>query len=250
MDDAHANFICEQTGINRHRCALLPNAVAGSARSTNNGWLRQQFGLKRSDVLVLHAGGIGAAQQRMELARAARSWPESTHLVFQAHCRMDHESYYREFAEEVQTIENVHLSSQAVARDQLDAVVGSADIGIAWYDRELLGYRADLLGLAAGKIGRCLRNGVPVIARSLPTVQQYIDRYSCGLCVDRCDEIASAIERVMKHHEQYRREALRCYEELWRAERYFPEIERRIRQLVADPAGRSEFAKRALDLER
>jgi glycosyltransferase involved in cell wall biosynthesis len=116
--------------------------------------------------------------------------------------------------------------------EQLDNLVGSADIGIAWYDHDLLGYRAELLGLAAGKIGRYLKNGLPVIARNLPTIKEYLDRYECGICVDRLDEITAAIDTIKNDYERYSKNALRCYEELWKPEPYLQEIQRRIEKIV------------------
>jgi glycosyltransferase involved in cell wall biosynthesis len=232
MDEHHATFICAQTGISKERCVFLPVATSGPLNDRKNDLLRRRFALQESDVLLLHAGGIGAAQQSLELANMAREWGNRYHLVFHAHCRMDGDDYFQQFARTLQKAKNVHLNNEPVAKEELDLIVGSADIGIAWYDHEMLGYRAELLGLAAGKIGRYLKNGVPVIARNLPTIKEYLDKYECGICVDRLDEITSAVEKIEKDYERYSQNALRCYEELWKPERYLQEIQRRIEKIL------------------
>jgi glycosyltransferase involved in cell wall biosynthesis len=237
MDEHHSSFICKQVGISKDRCIFLPNATSGPAKREKTDVLRRKFFVKDEELLLVHAGGIGAAQQSIELANAARNWGQCFHLIFHAHCRMDEEKYFQQFADAIQSANNVHLNNQPVSSEQLDALISSADIGIAWYDRDLLGYRAELLGLAPGKIGRYLKNGLPVIAPNLPTIKEYLDEYACGICVDRLDDIASAVETIKTDYMRFSQNALRCYEELWRPERYLRDIQLRIEKMVEPSVG-------------
>ena len=233
MDDHHATFICAQTGISKDRCILLPNAASGAPLNhKKNDLLRKRFSLQERDILLLHAGAIGSAQQSLELVNVARAWDNRYHLIFHTHSRMDGQNYFQKFAQTLKKAKNVHLNNEPVSKEQLDVLVGSADIGIAWYNHDILGYRSELLGLAAGKIGRCLKNSVPVIVRNLPTIKEYIDRYDCGICVDRLDEIALAVEKIEKDYERYSHNALQCYEELWKPEPYLEKIQQRIEKIM------------------
>jgi glycosyltransferase involved in cell wall biosynthesis len=228
MDGHHVDFICEQTGASRNRCVFLPVAASGPVNLEKSDVLRSSLGLAQGDVLLLQAGAVGAAQQSLELAEAARLWPHHWHLVLHTHSPADSNPYFQALLQAVGHIENVHVHNQPVARDQLDSLIRSTDIGIAWYDRGLLGFRAELLGLAAGKIGRCLRNGIPVIVPNLSTIREYIEEYQCGVCVNDLTEIPRAAESILRDYERFRANALRCYEQLWRPERYFPEIQQRV----------------------
>lgn len=231
MDQAHSDFIQSQTGANEKRIALLPNAASGVARITKSTHLRDKYSGLTGKTIILHAGGIGQAQQSLDLAKAAADWDPGHHLVFQAHCRMDRESYFQEFAKEIKTMANVTLNNEPAPPDALDSLITSADIGIAWYDRAFLGYRADLLGLAPGKIGRYLRNGIPVIVTNLPTVSEYINRYRCGICIDSLDQAGAAIDAIMKDYEMYSRNAIRCFNEVWRPEPHLENLKVRIHAL-------------------
>jgi len=231
MDEHHANFIRTQAGINKNRFAYLPVASSGPLNNRKNNLLRKRFSLQENDLLLLHAGGIGAAQQSLELANTAKEWAKHYNLVFHAHCRMD-DDYFQKFAHMLHKTKNVHLNNEPVNSEELDVLVSSADIGIAWYDHDLLGYRAELLGVAAGKIGRYLKNGLPVICRNLPTVKEYLDKYECGLCTDKLEDIPAAIDIIENNYERYSKNALRCYEELWRPDRYLIEIQRRIENIL------------------
>jgi len=233
MDQPHADFICSETGIPPERIALAPNTLRGPGRRQPSVSLKNHLGLKPDSILILHAGGIGAAQASRQLAEAARSWDSDWQLVFHAHCDMRHEEYYRDFAKLLVNEHSIHLNAQSVPPEKLDDLVSNADIGLAWYDRDLLGFRADLLGLAAGKIGRYLRNGIPVVVKNLPTISAYIEQYSCGICVDRAEQIGPAIATILSDHSKYSENALRCYEEVWRPDQHLFDIRKRLQNLLS-----------------
>lgn len=232
MDSHHSVFISKEVGVKPAKFGFLPVARSGMVRVKKSNLLREKFGLTQADIVILHAGGVGAAQESLQLAQSASSWPSNWHLVFHLHCRLEHESYFQEFARIVEELPNVHISSEPLDPAALDELVASADITVAWYDRELLGYRADLLGLAPGKVGRSLRNGIPIVVRDLFSIREYVDKYQCGICVSRLGDIPQAISRILKNHGQYRRNAGRCYDELWRPEHYLPELGRRVKELA------------------
>ncbi len=232
MDRHHSLFITQEAGVKPEKFCFLPVARGGSVRRQKTNFLREKFGLSRSDVVILHAGGVGAAQESLQLAQSASSWPSNWHLVFHLHCRLEHESYFQEFARIVEELPNVHISSEPVDPAALDELVSSADVTIAWYERELLGYRADLLGLAPGKVGRSLRNGVPVVVKDLFSIREYVDNYKCGFCAATLVSIPDGIRMILKDHECFKKNARKCFEELWRPERYLPELERRVKILI------------------
>lgn len=233
MDQPHADFICSETGMSLERIALVPNTLRGPGMHHPSVSLKDHLGLKSDAILILHAGGIGAAQASMQLAEAAGLWPSDWHLVFHAHCDMNHEDSYQKFSQLIKNTPNIHLNGQSVPPEELDDLVSNAAIGLAWYDRERLGFRADLLGLAAGKIGRYLRNGVPVVVKNLPTIRDYVEKYSCGICVDRADQIGSAIAEILSDHSSYSVNALRCYEEVWRPDRHLAAIRKQLQAMLA-----------------
>lgn len=233
MDQPHADFICLETRALPERICLAPNTLRGPSKYLPLNVMKNDLGLDASSIIILHAGGIGAAQASIPLAESTRTWRNEWHLVFHSHCNMSRETYYQNFSNVIKANPRIHLNSKSVSSEKLDELVSNADVGLAWYDRELLGYRADFLGLAAGKIGRYLRSGVPVVVRDLPTIRTYIERYHCGICVSREDDIGEAIETILGDHENFSQGALRCYEEIWRPDKHLAEIQERVRSLIA-----------------
>jgi hypothetical protein len=84
------------------------------------------------------------------------------------------------------------------------------------------------MGLAAGKIGNYLKCGIPVITNNFDSLSSYINRYKCGVCVDRLDEVGSAISEIRSKYEEYRDNAFTCYENVWKPEPYLESIYSRV----------------------
>ena len=117
----------------------------------------------------------------------------------------------------------VLYSLKPVSTFELDALVVSADVGIALYSEKELGYRATYMGLAAGKIGNYLKCGVPVIATKLPSLS-YIEEYQCGILIEFEKDIANAINKILSNRNRYSENAYRCYRELWYPEPYLIKV--------------------------
>ena len=226
-DQAHAEFIARQSHADLSRFAILPNGTRGEARRYDGQLLAKRLDVSREDVIVLHSGGMGKWFDCLELAKAARLWPARWRLVFHTSHSMQGNEYCDQVRSESGSA-RVSFSMDPVPTDQLDALVGSADIGIALYSLKELGYRAELMGLASGKIGNYLKCGVPVVSTDIGSIREYLEGYKCGVCVKSAEDVEPAISQVLDSYEEYSRNAIKCFEELWAPDRYSREIMDRI----------------------
>ena len=131
--------------------------------------------------------------------------------------------YFKEMKNEIGNSNKVLFSIKPVSNVELDKLVASAKIGIATYSLKHLGYRAENMGLAAGKIGNYLKCGVPVIATKVHSLS-YIEDYHCGILIDNFDEINSAVKKIIADYDNYVTSAYRCYNELWHPKNYLDVI--------------------------
>jgi len=226
-DLQRAEFICKQTGVDKGKIEIIANGSLGKAKSHDSKYLREVLCLDEGKIILLHSGGFGPWFKCLELALAARVWPKDWCLVFHTSHKVDSTQYYCDFNRLIKS-DNILVHDAPVPDADLDQLVSSAHIGIALYSREELGFRAELMGLAAGKIGRYLKNGLPVIATDLSTVKSYISKYSCGVCVKKEEDIFDAVRHILNNYQSYCINALRCYDELWSTEQYCERILRRV----------------------
>lgn len=227
-DVDHLRFIRKATGIGAARFAILPGATRGPAGRINSQMIAERCSLGPETVIVLHSGGLGRWFDSLELVRAARHWPVQWRLVMHASMRRSGDSY-RDAVMQAAAGSSICFSTDPVAREDLDAFVSSAHVGVALYSVKELGFRAELMGLASGKIGNYLKCGVPVVATDIPTLRAYLDRYKCGICVRNADEVEPAMREILANYQLYSDNAIECFNDLWESDKHCRVIAERIK---------------------
>lgn len=224
-DHWHSNFLEKHCDLSKTKCLYLPNASYTDVYKGKSDYLKNLLGISQSKLVILHSGGLGKWFMCKELAEISSRWSDDKTLVFHTSHHVDSDPYYKSIRSEVGDRENVKFSTNPVPNTELDELVASADIGIALYSVEHLGYRAEYMGLAAGKIGNYLKCGVPVIATRLPSLT-YIEEFKCGILVDSLNDIENACNTIRDNYSQYQAAAYKCYMELWHPEPYLEIIEK------------------------
>lgn len=223
-DHWHSDFLKKHCDLSKTKCLYLPNASYTDVHKGSSDYLRNLLGIDKDKMVILHSGGLGKWFMCKELAEVSAKWSNDKILVFHTSHHVDSDPYYKAIKEDVGTRDNVLFSTNPVPNTELDELVASANIGIALYSVEHLGYRAEYMGVAAGKIGNYLKCGVPVIATRLPSLS-YIEDYGCGILIDELSQIEEACNKIKSDYPRYQEAAYKCYMELWHPEPYLKIIE-------------------------
>jgi hypothetical protein len=180
---------------------------------------------------VLHAGSLGDWTGIEELVEFARQWPDPWVLVV-------HTRYDAEFAPYVERLRaladprNVFLSLKPVPRQDYDALIDGADVGLAFYipdpgsaftQRNLL-----TLGLSSGKLAYSLRAGLPVIVNRAASIAEEVDAHRMGVSVQDASGVGAALATITQAYEQFSRNALTFFEERLDFRCAFGEVLRRV----------------------
>lgn len=220
-DKWHKQFLLKHFKLKENNILLLPNASFTPEVNINSDFLQKRLNIFNKKI-VLHSGGLGKWFKCKELAESTENWDNNIRLVFHISHKMEGDPYFKALYQ-ADYKGKVLFSLKPVSTFELDALVASADIGIALYSEKELGYRATYMGLAAGKIGNYLKCGVPVIATKLPSLS-YIEEYQCGILIESEKDIANAINKILSNRNEYSENAHRCYRELWYPEPYLIKI--------------------------
>ncbi len=218
-DHWHGNFISKYCSIRTNQMLFLPNASYTNAHKEHDNYLSTRLNISSDKLIILHSGGLGEWFCSKELALSAKKWDSSYVLVFHTSHIVENNPDFIEIKKEVDDSKNILFSTTPVPNIELDQLVASAKIGIATYSLKVLGYRAENMGLAAGKIGNYLKCGIPVIATKVDSLS-YLEDYHCGILVENTDMIKDAIATIMKDYDTYMHGAYQCYTELWHPKKY------------------------------
>ncbi len=222
-DKWHAEFIRQYCNIMDNQILYLPNASFTPEYHKESDYLGSRLSISNEKNIILHSGGLGKWFCCKELAESVNKWDKNNVLVFHTSYIVEKEPYYESMKEYCDNCNNVYFSICPVPNAELDELIASAKIGIALYSISELGYRAENMGLAAGKIGNYLKCGVPVIATKVHSLS-YLEDFKCGILVDNVEEINDAIKKIIDNYDVYAENAYKCYRELWYPEKYLKHI--------------------------
>lgn len=226
-DHWHSDFLKQYCKLDGKEILYLPNATFTDEYRGTSDFLSKRLDLDSEKVIILHSGGLGKMFMCKEFAESARKWSKDKVLVFHTSHSVKNDPYYASMVQAIKGHDNVLFSMKPVSNEDLDKLVASSTIGVALYSVEELGYRAEYMGVAAGKIGNYLKCGVPVIVNRLPSLS-YIEEFKCGILVDNIDDVETACDEILAHYEEFREGAYRCYKEMWHPKQYLESIEKEL----------------------
>ena len=234
QDQERARLLAEDNRIPMERFALVPNAPLGPARRRPSHHWHRQFNLPSDTRIVLHAGSIEPWTAITEIVDSVRSWPENWVLVI-------HTRYHAESSSEVERLREsaspsrIFFSLKPVSRQEYDALVDGADIGIAFYV-PILGSpswqrNVQAVGLSSGKVAYYLRAGLPVIVNDHASISELVQREACGKSVRHARDIGVAIAEIARRYQEYSDKACKAFDGYFDFARGFEKVASRIDSL-------------------
>ena len=231
QDEARGKLLADDNDLPLDRLVLVPNAPPGPVRRMPAGFWHSRFNLPPDTRVVLHAGSLGDWTGVEDLVQSATTWPDR--WVFVVHTRYDAESSaYVERLRAQSDPERVFLSLKPVPRQDYDALIDGADVGLAFYipdpgsaftQRNLL-----TLGLSSGKLAYYLRAGLPVVVNRDASIAGEVDRHEMGIAVQSPADVGAALERIQQDYDRYSGNAIAFFEKYLDFRRAFSEVTRRV----------------------
>jgi glycosyltransferase involved in cell wall biosynthesis len=215
QDQARAQLLVKDNKLAWPRVVLLPNTPDGPARREPSGFWHARFDLDASCRIVLHAGSLGDWTGIESIVDGVACWPSSWRLVI--HTRYDAES--SPYVEALRTRADpgrVLFSLKPVQRQEYDALVDGADVGIAFYvpddASEYTGVNIKTIGLSSGKLAYYLRAGLPVVVSAGSSIAEQVAAAGCGVAVDDAAQVGAALDQIAAGYGRYSAAACAFFE--------------------------------------
>lgn len=206
---------------------ILPVTYLKPSSKEKSFFVRIKYKIPDDIKIALHLGGIQEYFSCIELAMAFSKLDKWV-LIF-------HGYYFGEYMERLRdiirknNIKNVIISDKVFDLiDDMDELLMSCDIGIAWYNNVSLNLTTS--GKSSGKISAYLRFGLPVIANKYRSTTEAIAQTGCGLCVPDFGDIPEAVQKIENNYENYSDNARKEYDKVYWFENYRKSLIEFIRQ--------------------
>src|SRR5919202_420801 len=193
--------------------------------------LRTGADVKPEARVVIHSGSLGDWTGIEQIVEAVAEWPRAWVLVI--HTRYDAESSsYVENLRKRADARRVWFSLKPVPRQDYDALIDGADVGVAFYvptgASSFTGSNVRTIGLSSGKLAYYLRAGLPVVVNRAASISSSIESSGAGVAVEDARGVGDALQRVSADHEAMSGRACAFFEEQLDFRRAFAEVVRRV----------------------
>jgi hypothetical protein len=232
QDEGRARLLVDDNDLAWERVVLVPNAPSGPARRNPSGYWHARFADLPSEArVVVHSGSLGDWTGIDGIVESAARWPEPWVLV--VHTRYDAESSaYVDALRRKADSRRVRFSVKPVPRQDYDALIDGADIGLAFYvpvdGSSFTQSNVHTIGLSSGKLAYYVRAGLPVVVNRAASIAALVESSGCGIAVDDAALIAPALERIATGYTGFSTAACAFFGEHLDFRRAFGDVVRRV----------------------
>lgn len=234
QDHERASLLGQDNQISQNKFALVPNAPLGPARTRSSNYLRERFRIPSDKKIILHTGSLAGFACINDVFRSVRGWSTDWVLVCHTRYRIDDQDYM-EALKYLAGEERVIFSTEPLPATEYFKVVSSADVGIATYcvrpNSTYTGDNIRHIGLSSGKFAYYLWAGVPVIVNGIQPLRRLVEEYKCGASTTCPTDTRVAIEQVLAGGQEFRQNAVRCFNENLDFESAFEQVIQRLENL-------------------
>lgn len=197
QDEARRDIFCRENAVDPGRCVLVPVSPV-DAKPPRTNYLRERLGIAADTLLVLYQGSLADWSCRNEFEELVSYWRADECLVI--HSRDRPGKRMARFLSDLMRGRSIYFTSEPVSPAELSILTASADVGLVCYrvtrDHWCSGDNLRHLGLSSGKVGYYAMCGLPILSRSISSLDELIACYQFGASYDRLSASGEALQRV------------------------------------------------------
>lgn len=215
VQDKSRNELIKKThGLEDNSIYCIPNSYLGPFNERSD-YLRDKFDIPRNRKIALYSGALESWAIDENLILSVDGWDDNYVLVLHGYCRNDYlEKVLNPLVEKINSKrKKIYLSLNLVDEIEYMRLISSADIGLAWYRKDLP-ENVSTIGLSSGKMNAYLRCGIPIIVPTyLEDLRKFANEYKIGVAVDSEYEIKDGILEILNVYDYYKNNTIKYYKE-------------------------------------
>ena len=214
QDKSRKELIKKTHGLKDDSIFCIPNSYLGPFNEDSE-YLRDKFDIPRNKKVILYSGALELWAIDESLIHSVNEWDNNYVLVLHGYCRNDYlEKVLMPLVEKINSKrKKIYLSLNLVDETEYMRLISSADIGLAWYKKDL-SENVSTIGLSSGKMNAYLRCGIPIIIPTyLEDLRKFANEHKIGVAVDSEYEIKDGILEILNVYDYYKNNTIKYYKE-------------------------------------
>lgn len=185
----------------------VPVSVVPKLKSKRSKhYFQEKFQVPEKKVIILLWSNITKERFCEEIVMEAQNFPENFQVIIHG------PSYGHTFLNHLKELDikkRVVFSTELVAYQDIEKVIDSADIGLAFYKE--IPINDQLTVLSSEKIARYLEAGKPIVSFSYENYRKVMDENLFGEYIDNLAELKEALIKIVQDYEEYSKGAQRTF---------------------------------------
>jgi hypothetical protein len=225
QDKSRKELIKKTHGLEDSSIFCIPNSYIGSFNERSE-YLRNKFNISKDKKIILYSGSLNSWAIDEKLILSVNEWYENYVLILHGYSTDYYlDSVLTPLIEEINSKEKkIYLSLNLVDETEYMRLISSADIGLAWYKKELP-ENLSTIGLSSGKFSAYMRCGIPIIIPTyLEDLRKLVEEYKIGVSVSSEYNIKDGISNIVNDYDYYKSDIRKFYNDYLDFEKKFIEV--------------------------
>ncbi|MGB4837361.1 MAG: hypothetical protein WBP08_00075 [Saprospiraceae bacterium] len=195
------SLVSEEVQNFKFKIAYLPVFVEGDAYTKRNNYFHIKFGIQQEKKILLYFGEVYTERKLPQLISAFKAFKNKDYvLVFHGSKLLN---------DLIGVNDNIFVSQDFLPFDQINAIISSAHMGIAFYDNKKLNSR--FTAFSSEKITRYLQCGIPFVAFNNESYQALNAISECAYLIKDFTELETAIVSIDEQYDLFSSNAFNAY---------------------------------------
>jgi glycosyltransferase involved in cell wall biosynthesis len=229
QDEPRAKVLLRSNGIEQTNILYFPVSAKGNALREKSKYLQNKLHIDNNKKIILHFGAIDKNRFLPELVRSAKDFDDDVVLVIHGFGRKKYLDYLQSIADKNKVI----FSLDFIAEEEIESLISSADIGIAFYKTTNANDR--LIAFSSSKVAYYTQCGVPMIAFDTESSRELVSLYRCAELIQNTNEIPLKARKILENYDSYREQSFAAYQRFYNLDENFSKLIDKL-ELILDHA--------------
>jgi len=231
QDNQRKKILQRENGVDSNNILVFPNSYLLFSSESHERSILNRYNISKDKKVILYGGSIFARwAMTNELIKDVKNWPDEWVLLLHSRAKLTEIRKYLKI--DWKNLDKKIIFSEKPLNDyEYENLAKACRIGVALYNSGV-SENIKYVGYSSGKIAQYLKCAKPVIINNLPLLNEMVVNFRCGIVINEINDIKKAIIKIDRDYDNFSKNALKAYNEIFKPELYIDRIINRLNYIL------------------